>query len=198
MGKFFSCGQYNKNYKYIIFGCFFNILVSFIFGLDLDDNFNELLLFPSEGQKKLYKHARVHDIFRNIGVFIFSCVFYKIERMSSKKHINYKRANSFSSTKSINQIILIFNDSENEMGSISVLNFLFVITLYVCIDYLSDIFLQLGLIIFDFWMFELLVISFINAKMFKIKIYRHQIFAIFFNSFICLLIRLLILFYLSY
>ena len=39
-------------------------------------------------------------------------------------------------------------------------------------------------------MFELLVISYINAKMFKIKIYRHQIFAISYNLFICLLFRL--------
>jgi len=39
-------------------------------------------------------------------------------------------------------------------------------------------------------MFELLVISYLNAKMFKLKIYRHQMFAIFFNSFICLLFRL--------
>ena len=190
MGKYFSCGQYNKNYKYIIFGCFFNILVSFIFGLDLYDDFKELLLFPSKGQKKLYKHVRVHDIFRNLSVFIFSCVLYKIEVMSSKKDITYKRELKFSSVKSKNQIILIFNDSENEIGSISVLNFLFIITLYVCIEYLSDIFYQLGLKIFDFWMFELLVISYINAKMFKLKIYRHQKCAIFFNSFICLLFRL--------
>jgi len=38
-------------------------------------------------------------------------------------------------------------------------------------------------------MFELLVIS-INAKIFKLKIYRHQMFDIIFNSFICLLYRL--------
>ena len=58
MGKYISCGQFNKNIKYIILGCFFNILVNLIFGFDLDDNFNfkALLLFPSEGQKTLYKH----------------------------------------------------------------------------------------------------------------------------------------------
>jgi hypothetical protein len=39
-------------------------------------------------------------------------------------------------------------------------------------------------------MFELLVISYINAKMFKLKIYNHQILAIIFNSFICLLFKL--------
>ena len=39
-------------------------------------------------------------------------------------------------------------------------------------------------------MFELLVISYINAKMFKLKIYRHQKFAIIFNSLICLLFRI--------
>ena len=39
-------------------------------------------------------------------------------------------------------------------------------------------------------MFELLVISYINAKMFNLKIYNHQMLSIFFNSFICLLFRL--------
>ena len=190
MGKYISCGQYNKNFKYIILGCFFNILVNFIFGFDLDDDFKELLLFPSNEQKKLYKHMSVYEIFRNIGVFIFSCVFYKIEKMTDKKEITSQRTLSFSSTKSNNQLILIFNDSQDEMGSISNLNFLFVITIYVCIEYLSDIFSQLGLMIFDYWMFELLIISYINAKMFKLKIYRHQKFSIIFNSFICLLFRL--------
>ena len=39
-------------------------------------------------------------------------------------------------------------------------------------------------------MYELLIISYINAKIFKLKIYRHQMLAIIFNSFICLLFRL--------
>jgi len=190
MGKYIACGQYNKNYKYIILVCVFNILVNFIFGFDLDDEFNELLLFPTEGQKKLYKHSRVYEIFKNIGVFIFACVFYKIEAMKNKKKVSSQRTLSFSSTKSNNEIIYIFNDLEDEIGSISILNFIFVITIYVCIEQLSDIFFQLGLMIFDFWMFELLIISYINAKMFKLKIYRHQMFAIVFNSIICLLFRL--------
>ena len=135
MGKYISCGQFNKNNRYIILGCLFNILVNLIFGFNLDDDFKALLLFPSERQKILYKHSRVHEIFRNIGVFIFAFIFYKFNT---------------SSAKSSNEIILIFNDSEDEMGSISALNFIFVITIYVCIEYLSDIFFQLGLMIFDF------------------------------------------------
>jgi len=190
MGKYIACGQYNKNFKYIILACVFNILVSFIFGFDLYDDFNTLLLFPLNRKKKLYKHTRVYEIFRNIGVFIFGCVFYKIEAMLNKKKVTSQRTSSFSSAKSNNEIIYIFNDLEDEKGSISILNFLFVITVYVCIEQLSDIFFQLGLMIFDFWMFELLIISYINAKMFKLKIYRHQMFAILFNSIICLLFRL--------
>ena len=123
MGKYISCGQYNKNYKYIILGIFFNILANFIVGFD----FKELLLFNSEKQKELYKHFTVHEIFQNIGVFLLSIVFYKIETMSNKKEINSQRILSYSSTKSNNQIILIFNDSEEEMGSISILIFSFII-----------------------------------------------------------------------
>jgi len=190
MGKYIECGQYNKNFKYIILACVFNILVNFIFGFDLYDDFKTLLLIPSEGQNILYKHSRVYEIFRNIGVFIFACVFYKIEAMLNKKKITSQRTLSFSSAKSNTEIIYIFNDLEENIRSISILNFIFVITIYVCIEQLSDIFFQLGLMIFDFWMFELLTISYINEKMFKLKIYRHQMFAILFNSIICLLFRL--------
>ena len=121
MGKYFSFGRYNKNYKYIIFGCFFNILMIFIFGLDLDDDFNELLLFPSDGQKKLYKHISVHEIFHYIGIFIASCIFYKKEAMSNKNEITSKRTSILSRMSSNNEIILIFNDSQEKMGSISFL-----------------------------------------------------------------------------
>ena len=190
MGKYISCGQYNTNYKYIILGIFFNILVNFIFGFDLNDDFKELLLFPSDVQKKLYKHATVHEILQYIGIFIFSCIFYKIERICNKKKITSKRALSFLTARSNSQKILIFKDSQDGIGRFSMLIFLFVITVNVCFVFLAEIFYQLGLKIFDFWMFELLVMSYINAKMFNLKIYKHQIFAIFFNSFICLLFRL--------
>ena len=164
--------------------------MDFIFGLDLNDDFKELLLFRSDGQKELYKHSTVHEIFKYIGLFIFSCVFYKIERMCNKNEKTFQRTSSLSSIKSNSQIILIFNDSQNEIDSISILNFIVVITVYVCIEFLAYIFSKLGLMIFDYWMFELLIISYINAKMFKLKIYRHQMFAIIFNLFICLLFRL--------
>ena len=39
-------------------------------------------------------------------------------------------------------------------------------------------------------MYELLIISYINVKMFNLEIYKHHIFAIIFNSFICLIFRL--------
>ena len=133
-------------------------------------------MFPSDGQKLLYNHAAVHEIFRNIGVF-------------NKKVLTSHKI-SINSSRESNNIILIFNNSQNEIGSISILILIFVITTYIYIEYLSDIYYRLGLKIFDFWMFELLVISYINAKIFKLTIYKHQKFAIFFNSFICLLFRL--------
>ena len=170
MGKYIAFGHYNKNFKYIILACVFNILVSFTFGFELYDDFKKLTLFPLDKKKELYKHSSVYEIFRNIGIFVFACVFYKIEVMLNKKKVTSQRTSSFSSAKSNNEIVLIFNELENEIGNISILNFIFVITIYVCIEQLSDIFFQLGLMIFDFWMFELLIISYINAKMFKLKI----------------------------
>ena len=127
MGKYFSFGRYNKNYKYIIFGCFFNILVDFIYGIDFNDDFNELLLIPSDGQKKLYKHTIVHEIFRYIGIFIFSYILYKKEIMSNKKEITSKRTSLISTMRSNSEIILVFNDSQDEIVNISILIFSFII-----------------------------------------------------------------------
>jgi len=110
--------------------------------------------------------------------------------MENKKEITSHEIKSSSTIKSNNEIILIFNNSQDEIDNIPILNILFIIIIYVCFEFLKDIFYQLDLNIFDFWMFELLVISYINAKMFKLKIYKHQMLAIFFNSFICLLFRL--------
>jgi len=101
--------------------------VDFIFGFDLNDEFNDLLLFPSKGQKILYKHFTVQEIFQYIGIFIFSCVFYKIERMTNKKEIVSHEVKSSSTIKPNNEIILIFNDSQDEIGNISNLVLTFIL-----------------------------------------------------------------------
>jgi hypothetical protein len=142
MGKYISCGQYNKYYKYIILGIFFNVLVAFIFGLDLNDDFKELLLFPSDEQKKLYKHTTVHKIFQYIGIFICSCI---IERISNKNEISSQRVFSFLTARSDSKAILIFKDSQDEIGKISILSFIFVITVNVCLVILAETVYQLGL-----------------------------------------------------
>ena len=121
--------------------------MSFIFGFDYED-FKALSLFPSEGQKILYKHFTVHEIFRYIALFIFGCTFYKFEKILNKKEITSYKTPSNSSKESNNQIILIFNDSQEEIGSISILNFIFVITTYVYFENLSDIYYNLKLRIF--------------------------------------------------
>ena len=128
MGKYFSFGRYNKNYKYIMVSCLFNILVNFISG-----EFNEL--FPSNGQKKLIMHTTVHKLFQYIGAFIFSCILYKIETMSNKKEVTSQRTLSCSIMRSNSEIILIFNDSQDQIDNISILSFIFVITINVSIEY---------------------------------------------------------------
>ena len=194
MGKYIWCGEYNNNYKYIILGCFFNILMNIIFGLEMYSFHNPLLIFPSEMQNILIKHWTIYEIFKYIGVFIFACVLHKIESFTFRKELTIHRSTCSSSKRKTYQTIIVFNDSQDEINNISILNFIFIITLYVSITYLSDLANQFELIIFDFWMFELLVISYLNSKMFKVKLYSHQKCAIYFNSFICLLFRLLVFF----
>ena len=65
--------------------------------------------------------------------------------MSNKKEITSQRELSFSTMRSNSEIILILSDSQDEIDNISILSFILVITIYVCIEFLAEIFSKLGL-----------------------------------------------------
>ena len=46
---------------------------------------------------------------------------------------------------------------------------------------LEDIYYKSTLKRLDFWMFELPIVTYINYKMFKMKVYKHHLFAIYIN-----------------
>ena len=62
--------------------------------------------------------------------------------MENKKEITSHEIKSSSTIKSNNEIILIFNNSQDEIDNIPILNILFIIIIYVCFEFLKDIFYQ--------------------------------------------------------
>jgi len=66
---------------------------------------------------------------------------------------------------------------------------LLIFSSWIIIDHINRIIEPL--MIFDYWMFELLFIFLISSKLFKIKIYSHQIVGIIINSLVCLVIEII-------
>ena len=118
----------------------------------------------------LFEHKIIHNIFCFIGMSILSKFIYKYESKKGIYILSGKKTKEeeYYNTKKIFIIALI-------------IIFVWIITellTYIFIGFLKDL---------DFWMFELIIMYLFYAKLFNIKIYRHQIFAFLLNIIPCIL-----------
>jgi hypothetical protein len=91
-------------------------------------------------------------------------------------------------------IILIYHDEEDKLNiKISLFGFCIVISIMVLKDIFEKYFIGSYFKSLDFWMLELVVISFIIHKMFNFKIHRHHKLVIYINMLICLPIKIIVL-----
>ena len=183
--KIISLGKCNIYYIYIIL--YINSLVvnDYLYGHNYNDAFSEIKIFPSEIQKKFSEHHFIHHTFSYFGVFILALIF-------KSKHSSNKDTEQ-SSTKL--QIKLIHKDIEKEIKiQISFTFYLIIIFLWIIEEQLLVIYIVF-LKDIDFWMIELLIITYLNAYMFKNKIYKHQKCAIIFNATIPLILKILTIIY---
>ena len=178
MGTCIKFGDYNKNYKYIIFTCIFNYLTYFVTLGDLKEILISSKIIDEEN-KSLPTHAGINDIFNYIGIIIISII---LDKYKEKKSSNNKQNNEIINNKKIStEILLIHNDIKEEINkNISILNLFFVLSYWIFIDHTTRIIQPL--MIFDYWMFELLFISFMTSILLKTKIYIHQKIGIIINS----------------
>ena len=130
-----------------------------------------------------------NDNFNYISIIIISIILYKIKEKKSRTN---KENNENKIEENDSGILLIYNDAkENINKSISILNLIFILSYWIIIDHITKILEPL--MIFDYWMFELLCISFIASKLLKIKLYSHQKLWIIINSLSCLIFRIIML-----
>ena len=88
--------------------------------------------------------------------------------------------------------IIIDNDEKKKIQeSISFFTVIFTISIWVLQFYLTKLFDRSSFQELDYWMIELFIVSYINSKMFKIKVYKHQKCAIYYNCFFCTLLELI-------
>ena len=191
--KYLSCGEYNKNYKYILLTVIFSYISTVLFGTGYyyytkDIYFGKI--YPDKIQKTqetLSHHIIIHNIYRNIGILIISIILIKYEQksISSNNKNNIKTVNN-------NELKLIYNsDFQQNESNLFIYIILF---LYNIQDILIILFFQFDLKEFNIWQFQIPLLSYFNYRLLNIKIYDHHKFALYLSSIIPLCEKIVHLF----
>lgn len=178
---YIQLGSYNKYYKYIIFQVICNLLYRFTFGLSYGSVYTPISFFKK--QNNFRSHNIINNIFYYFGTFFFSLILYKYDP-STKKKI---KSNESDISSTIKLIRYKNKNIKKEYYIIILVSFLWVIHEQLIISYYAYFYFDY----LDFWTLEILITYYISKKMFNIEIYKHQKFAIFFNSVFCSLLLLL-------
>jgi len=184
-------GDYNSNYKYIYLVIIFNFLsyfinygylAEFLFSNQAEDYYKDNETTPGD----LYKHPYFIDNINFFCIIIISFILYKIRAI--KSDINYQ--NNENKLANASEIRLIHNDIKKNLNqNISFLKLVFILSYWVVIDHITRI-LE-SLMIFDYWMFELLFICIITSKLLNTQIYWHQKLGIIINSVTCFILGII-------
>ena len=182
MEKCISCGKFNNSYYYIILIFIFDFLNDSLYGFNYLDLFKDLKLIDTKTQAYFSWHHLIHQIFNYFGTFIFSYCFCKYEKYLSKGESEPSTQKPSNKESKNIQIKLIHNNLNEDIEPKNI-NFyicLLIILIWIIEEQLLD-FYNYALKDLDFWMIELLIITYLNSYMFKTEIYKHQKFAIWFN-----------------
>ena len=175
MAKCIELGAYNNNYKYILLTILFTLFIESLNSINYYSAFNSLKLFPTNAQEKYPSHKLIHQITNFLGIFIISTISYNINKarishVEETPLILEEEDNSSSSTGKLN--------NENP----AILKLFFYLTIFVwiiieqAIEKYNRTFCHL-----EFWMIELMIISYLCSKKLNIVIYKHQKLVLYFN-----------------
>ena len=178
MAKLIKLGIYNKNFKYIIFAICCGLFNNALPGMNYYNSFKPLILFNTKTLIEYSNHKHIHQTFNYFGIFLLSIYFSKnneIKLSPKEKSFLSRQKMRISKNKS-------FHITMEKYSEVSKPYLWFIIFLLVLFEQLIEkyncIFSHL-----DFWMIELMIISFLCLKFLKIPIYKHQKLVLFFNLF---------------
>jgi len=192
MSKYLHCGKCNKNNIYIVLTALFAFFTNSIFGYTFNDYLNEIKIFKSINDKE-NNHIIINYFFRYLGLILFSFALYKYELYNRNQ--NFKRNSEDNIIKSTS-LRLIYNSSEENTKNkifISPLFILLIMMIMVIQEISEEIFYKSNLRSLDFWILELPLLSYLNSKYFKLKIYRHHKLVIYLNLIICGILKIITL-----
>ena len=175
-----------KIYRYIILAIIFGLFNKSLSGINYYEAFEALRLIPTDDQEKYSNHGLIRQIFYYFGASILSIIFLYYERKRNRrKSSKHKESNGGTNkpagTNGKLKTGLIKYKIPN-VSKISVLFLLFIIIIWVLIEQIIEKY-NCTLTHLDFWMIELIIISYLNARIMKQQIYKHHKLAIIVNLF---------------
>jgi len=153
---------------------------------------NEIKNFQIEDNTK-NNHIIINYFFRYIGLILFSFALYKYELYNRNK--NFK-SNSEDNIIKSTSLRLIYNSSEENTKNKIIISPLFILLIMIIMvvqEISEEIFYKSKLRSLDFWILELPLLSYLNSKYFKLKIYRHHKLVIYLNLIICGILKIITL-----
>ena len=181
MKKYITFGNWNKDYLYIIAACISYIL------FDVTNGCGYYYYTLQLSDSKFSGHIYIHKLFNYSLILICSFLFYLYEKVRDKNKNKKKEESKDDYSKvdeltNFNSIALIHHDVSYYTNKKISNKFVFlIIFLYVVFDYIDQMvgqYFSFG----DFWMVDLLIMAYLCNKMLKMKIYQHQLFAIYLVS----------------
>ena len=173
MGNYIGLGEYNKNSKYLIYYIIFNFIYEGIAGLEYSTLYYPIRFYYK--QKVIKSHELVIDTFCYFGLFLLSFIIIYYDHNNKENNSNANPNNAY--------IELIYEDNTyfeyNQFNTI-VVAFTWVLHVLLIKMYYKSHF---GFL--DYWTLEMIITYFISKKMFKLQIYRHQKFSIYFITIFC-------------
>ena len=176
MKKCITFGNWNNNYLFILASVLSSIIGRIIKGYSYH-TYN-LKIFDNN---QFSGHMYIHRFIYYLLILICSSLFYLYEkkRDNNNKNTEFKLDSQNNDINTSNTPELIYNDIYNyttkKISDSFTLIIIFLYVLFQQIEIITNQYFAFG----DFWMFELIVMTYLNHKMFKIKIYKHQMLSIY-------------------
>ena len=169
MKKCISLGNWNKYYLYIISIVIFLNITNFITGIGYHTY--SLGLFDDNDHAV---HTYIHKLFYYLFILIFTFLYFLFDKKRNSKIIAKLKNDNQNDNNTNANSFLIFNDIEEQDTSNISDNFaICMIFLFVLFEYIHLIMIQF-FSFGDYWMVELIIMAYLNYKMFNIQIYEHQ------------------------
>ena len=167
----------NKKYIYIILSVFFIYCNNIINGLNYNDSCEEIQPFNT---LNFGKHSFIHQIFCYFGTMIISLILYICQTKQLKSAFKLEKKITQEEKLFSQEIKLIYNNARIKNAGVSYIYFLLIFFLWIIEEQSIPFFMGI-LKDLDFWMIEILIITYFNHKIFNVEIYKHHFIVIFYN-----------------